>query len=234
MIYVYAICDAASVMACGTHGIGDHPVELRAAGGVAAAFSETAAGSIPPTADNIWRHELVVEWLMRDRAVLPARFGTALSDVGDVDDLLARNCERLRAALDRVRGCVELGVRVMSVNRPAPTAPKTRLATGREYLQARLEEERSRRAAEALARQVADRVHGRLTPAAAAGTTRVLPTPEFLMAGAYLVRRGSVERFREAVESVSASEPDLRLLCTGPWAPYHFVPELDVREVQLV
>jgi hypothetical protein len=52
------------------------------------------------------------------------------------------------------------------------------------------------------------------------------------MTGAYLVRRESLETFRQTVGEVGKSEPDLRFLCTGPWPPYHFVPELELPEVQ--
>jgi hypothetical protein len=52
------------------------------------------------------------------------------------------------------------------------------------------------------------------------------------MAGAYLVPRERIEEFRRSVTAAGEAEPSLRLLCTGPWPPYHFVPELSLPEVQ--
>ena len=40
---------------------------------------------------------------------------------------------------------------------------------------------------------------------------------------AYLVTRGDVERFKDAVDEHAAGDRGLQLLCTGPWPPYSFV-----------
>ena len=41
------------------------------------------------------------------------------------------------------------------------------------------------------------------------------------------------EHFRGAVERLTGAHRDLRLLCTGPWPPYHFVPAIaDAAEAQ--
>jgi hypothetical protein len=47
-----------------------------------------------------------------------------------------------------------------------------------------------------------------------------------LMVAAYLVPRDRTESFRTRVQELGAAHPTLRLLCTGPWPPYHFVPPL--------
>src|SRR5207237_350798 len=78
----------------------------------------------------------------------------------------------------------------------------------------------------AVARDVASRLHASLAPCAVDSTLRVLPTPRFLMSAAYLVPRERADDFRRRATAAGGSEPSLRLVCTGPWPPYHFVPEL--------
>ena len=232
MIYVYAICDDGSLGAREVRGIGEQRLHVHASHRIGAVYSETSEGALRPTAENVWRHERVIESFMEDRTVLPARFGTVVSDLPALDELVYSNRDRLIVGLDRVRECVELGLRVLA--QPAGQAPNppTHEATGRSYLLARMEHERARRRTEAEAGELAARLHERLTAAADAATLRVLPTPQFLMTAAYLVRREAIEAFRRQVVDAGAERPSLRLLCTGPWPPYHFVPELVLPAVQ--
>ena len=59
---------------------------------------------------------------------------------------------------------------------------------------------------------------------------RLLATPQLLLSGAYLVSRERTDEFRRCVESLGRDHPDLRILCTGPWPPYHFTPALEPAE----
>ena len=230
MIYVYAICDDARQLPDGVPGIGNGPLRACDADGVAAVFSECAGESIPPTPQNVLRHEHVVEALMSRLAVLPVRFGTVLRGPRALGDLLSLNRNPILTALTRVSGCVELGVRVLANQPPErPTPPQT---SGRAYLIAKLRNEQARRDFERSAAETAADVHARLTPLAADASMRVTPTPRFLMTGAYLLRRDAVDPFRRLVAELSESDPRPRLLCTGPWPPYHFVPELQIPEAQ--
>jgi hypothetical protein len=94
-------------------------------------------------------NERVVERIMADRAVLPMRFGNKLRDDGALREMLAARQEEVRATPDRVRGRVELGVRVMQPldtqsdgNAIADSAPGSAVTTGREYLEAKLRDGR--------------------------------------------------------------------------------------------
>ena len=53
-----------------------------------------------PTADHVWRHEQVIEHLMTDHAVLPARFGTTFGD----DGKLAAQAAKLGKPMAEVAG----------------------------------------------------------------------------------------------------------------------------------
>ncbi|MBI5956606.1 MAG: GvpL/GvpF family gas vesicle protein [Chloroflexi bacterium] len=202
---------------------------------IAAVVSTLTSAKVQPTEANLWLHETVVEALMVDRAVLPVRFGTVLANEAAVQAVLTAHHADFVANLKRVRGRVELGLRVLweieeqgsggageQGGTPAPSHLR-REGSGRSYLLARLAEERQvwarRRRAEALAAEI----HAPLARLAAEDTRQVLITPRLLLTAAYLVDRDQVATFRQEVEALSAAYPALRFLCTGPWPPYSFV-----------
>lgn len=241
MVYVYAVIDTPPDAIGGITGIDDQPLSVRDRDGVGIVFGDCPGGTPRPTRNNAWRHEQVAEQLMARHALLPARFGTVLADADAVAESLARNHGALVEGLRRVRGCVELGVRVMWAEgaipgAAVPAAPPidTPGASGRAFLAARLEQEQRRRERVRRAAELAGALDESFRAVAADGTFRVLPSAMFVMTGAYLVPRGSTDEFRRRVEEAGAAHPDARLLCTGPWAPYHFVPAVTTSEVQCV
>src|SRR5918912_3990495 len=93
---------------------------------------------IAPQEAAIVAHAAVVEALAGSNdAVLPARFGGGYRDSDSLRRELGERATELAAALGRVRGCVELGVRVLA---PARQAEPT--ASGTDYMSARLEHRR--------------------------------------------------------------------------------------------
>jgi hypothetical protein len=64
------------------------------------------------TEEALWRHEEIVEALMDGRDLLPVRYGTRVADEAEAARAVAARREELRAALDHVRGAVELSLRV--------------------------------------------------------------------------------------------------------------------------
>jgi hypothetical protein len=207
VIGIYAITDAppATMPATG---------DLRAVdcGGLVAFCGPGGERSV--TADRLWRHEQVVETLMKTCDLLPVRYGMQVEDEPTAARVLARRRAELLEALDRVRGAVELSVRVAGEPREADAVAP---ASGAEYLRAK---------ARAAARddQIADRVHKPLERMARAGRRRPGRGRELLCA-AYLVDREAVAQFGERVAQLQREHPDLKVLCTGPWPPYSFVGE---------
>jgi len=92
------------------------PVRLIRAGGLGALCAP--ASSEPADSDALWRHEELVEELMAERALLPVRFGTRVSGEDEIAALLAERRDEFAAALEHVRGAVELAVRVQPSGAP--------------------------------------------------------------------------------------------------------------------
>jgi hypothetical protein len=157
------------------------------------------------SAEALWRREALLEALMEDRDLLPVRFGTRVADEAAAAQAVAGRGEELRAGLDRVRGAVELAVRVRSQtgDEPPPAA-----ASGRDYIAARAGRSRS-----------AMRIH---EPLAALARESVVQHGEELLRAAYLVERDAVDPFAGQVRALQQEHPELALVCTGPWPPYSF------------
>jgi Gas vesicle synthesis protein GvpL/GvpF len=192
------------------------PLSAVASHGLALVCAPAAHVEVSP--EVLWRHEEVVEALMEDRDLLPVRFGTRLDDETAAARALGERHEALASALDRVRGAVELSVRVLGERSgeadPDPPDP----VTGAEYL-------RAKAAAAAGERSALRSVHEPLASRARESKRLAARDRHELLRAAYLVDRSAVEPFVEQVSRLQHANPRLRLLCTGPWPPYSFTGE---------
>jgi Gas vesicle synthesis protein GvpL/GvpF len=156
------------------------------------------------TPEALWRHEELLEELMRECDLLPVRYGTVVADEDAVARAVTGRRDELAAALERVRGAIELALRV----EPRTPPPPVEAASGSEYM-------RAKAARLATARELHE-------PLAARSRAAVVKPGHELLRAAYLVERGSVDAFVAAVREQQRARPDLALLCTGPWPPYSF------------
>jgi hypothetical protein len=208
--------------------------------GLAAVLSEWPEASVRRGTDSVdpdlvWQHEHVIERIMAQRPVLPVRFGTVLAGDERVREVLAKRAPAMRADLDHVSGCVELGVRVLwdppampSVSETADAAVQESgavesKALGTRYLLRRAAAEQARRGVQQSAQELAGELSRALCARAVDTRQTVLQTERMLLNAAFLVREAETSEFFAAVETLRASHRELAFLCTGPWPPYHFV-----------
>jgi hypothetical protein len=238
-IYLYAIIDRPTTELPRTEGIEGACAHLVVSGAIAAVVSPVRTMRLAPAPENLWRHEAVIEALMQERAVLPARFGSVAPNEDAVCAALATHHDAFVDNLRFVAGRVEVGLRVLwadegreaeeveqmlkhNASTPLPPYPPTS-GIGRSYILARLAEERATQERRALAKDRAAALHSPLEQLAIACTQRVLATPRLLLTAAYLIEREQIDEFKAEVTRLSLAHPDLRLLSSGPWPPYHFV-----------
>ena len=208
-LHVYALTEHPAKLPA-TAGIDGAAIQSVQVDGFDAIVSDVAAAATEPA---ILAHARIVdELLAANDAVLPARFGRGIDDVAALNETIRGREERLRDALDQVRGNVEIGLRVTN------TASRERAdaaTSGHAYLASRLAEVQS-------AERAAQEIHEPLASTARAATVNVLATPDLLLSASYLIARGDVDAFRERVEELDSEHPALTFVCTGPWPPYSF------------
>jgi hypothetical protein len=213
-LIMYAVAESHAGGIAG-EGVDGRPLRAVADGGLSVVVGDYDATGRTPSQDELWAYERVIEQLMASRAVLPARYGSLFaSDVGAREMLRERTSE-LTEALERVRGAVELALRACWT---ADCTPDTTAATenpGTGYMRGQLER-RDR------ARQVASELDS-LRALARESRVRLSPEPEVPVAAAYLVDRDRVGEFVQLVGELGDANPELDLVCTGPWPPYSFV-----------
>jgi hypothetical protein len=216
MIWVYGICDRPDLPPPRRRGLAEAPLDGLREGQLLAVFTRHARFVGDPAPDALWAHERVVERLMADRTVLPMRFGSTVASDDAVRRMLVERQASFLAMLARIRGRVELGIRVLEVA-PGPERAEVAVAaapaaTGRDYLLAKLQN----------GRRTAD-LDEPLSGLAVEMRRQVPRSADEVLRGSYLVERPAVGRFRAAVERLQGAHPELAILCTGPWPPYSFV-----------
>lgn len=222
---------------------GEGPVYTIPHRGLAAVVSDVVGEFPLPryelTRKNVRGHQAVVDRVMQTSDILPTRLGTVLrSPQSVVEDLLEKRWAELGGALERIAGCVELGLKVtwtelQRVFREIVAADRDlralrdRLAKHPRAvtLEARLE--LGGRAAQALAAKVereADELVAALEPQALS-VCRNEPISELMVLNvAFLVDRRRIEAFEAAVQDLDRANGErVDFLLAGPLPPYTFV-----------
>ena len=210
MIHVYGIVDELESLPS-VGGVDDAPLERRQVDDLELVVSEVPRGEV--TQEAVLRHAEVIEALLgKSRAVLPAQFSRPFAGDEELVAAVTAKASELGERLQRVRGCVELGLRVVA---PAvESGPEAE--SGADYLRARLDEEQRRSRLVAALDEPLARL-SQETASGAAGST--------VIERAYLVREEDVSAFLDTVRELQAAHPELSLACTGPWPPYSFGAE---------
>jgi Gas vesicle synthesis protein GvpL/GvpF len=221
MIWVYGICERPDLPAPRRRGLAQAPLDSVREGALLAVISRHVHPPDEPALDALWVHERVVERLMEDRAVLPMRFASKAPDEATLREVLAERQDSFLAALDLVRGRVEVAVRAIrreewSGGSDRLGAPRIATASGHDYLLSKLQDGRR-------TEQAAATIHEPLAALAVHSRRQRPRTAEEVLRAAYLVDRGALPRFRSAVERLQRANGGTAILCTGPWPPYSFV-----------
>lgn len=154
-----------------------------------------------PGGQTLWAYESVIERLIDNCTLLPARFGATATCEREITDMLVARRVELTAALERVRCAVEFAVHAAPAT--AITDSTDADGPGTAYLRRRLSERlRTRELATQVGAAAGDLVRAERT-----GSTGSV---------AYLVAQSAAEDFVQRTTAVGAT-------VTGPWPPYSFV-----------
>ena len=235
MIYLYAICDQYAAPPEAVHGVDLAQLSTLCYEGLSAIVSKTDLADIAPTPQRLWQHERVVEALMYKRSVLPARFATVFESEDEVIDQLRIYQKHYEAELARVRGCVELGLRVLRMVEPPAledrddkdSIPSPDLLAseknGRTFHIALRAAEMQRDALRRRDESLGEILNRSLIINATDHISRVESQTGTVLKASYLVPHSRLSEMQNAVHRLRETYKNLHFLCTGPWPPYHFV-----------
>lgn len=236
--YVFGVVEAAAASPEGARLVEEGPLAAVVAAVSLDDFGEDALAE--RLNDRTWleqhvrAHEDLLLRVAEATTVVPFRFGAVYRELDDVAGMLRVRRDELLAALDRVRGRVELGVKAW-VDRgrfedslgAAPAAA----SSGRAYLERRRnEQERAQRASELLG-EIARDAHARLLECAVEGVANRPQARELtgreetmILNGAYLVADDGAG-LSQAVRALEDEHGARGLVfeLTGPWPPHNFV-----------
>jgi Gas vesicle synthesis protein GvpL/GvpF len=220
-LYLYTLLDEPPSGPLG-EGLAGEPLRLVRHGGLLAAVGERPSPPAPGV-HAFSEHDAVVRRLAgMASAVLPARFGEWFPSEEALAEKLAPRAGELARALDLVRGCVQMTLRVFgepaSPTIPGPEAGAS-LGPGARYLaERRREQERMRSLPEI------DPLRAVLEPLVRAERTERHSAAPLLGTAYHLVPRDRTAEYLAALEEGRARLPDHRVQASGPWPPYAFAP----------
>lgn len=212
-LYVYCVAEQIDPPAEPVSGISGARVDVLDLEGFSLLVSEFAGDTIPVTRDNVLAHAAAVRSILSKTTPLPLRFGT-VSDEQRLRSYLASHQQALEAQLAHVRGCVEMGVKIIW-NTDQPDVDSSSDGPGARFLK-----EKQLRAGRA--REVGAWLHEQLRPLIKDEQVSLAPTEKLIIAAAHLVERDAIAKYRDQLAEARKLREELHFLVSGPWPPYSF------------
>jgi hypothetical protein len=205
--YLYAVVDGLPAGWRPPPPVAGQRVERRSLDDLLLLFS--TAPLVPPAspATLALHHDVVASALDAD-GLVPFRYGTVVASA-DADGWLARERGTIDGALARVRGCVEMSVKLLRLDAGGPPSGVGAAPPDEGRLQA-------------LAEHLVERAglaQWRYRPAGSAGNV--------VASVAFLLPRGELGDFLARIAPVASRAVGVAVVPTGPWPAYSFVPGFD-------
>lgn len=215
----------------GVAGLGGAMPRLICQGAIAAVVSEFEEATVPVTHENVLAHERVVSGVLATTTPLPFRFGT-IASAERIQSYVASQTSSLKAALERVRGAVEMSIKIIwhaEENWREALASKivsegnaAATGAGTKFLLAKQREIMGDEQLKERAEELSAWLEELLKPVVKASSVQLRPAESLVIAASHLVERAHVDAYRRQVENARREQPELRFLTSGPWPPYSF------------
>ena len=185
------------------------------------------------TRENIFAHENIIHQILTRTTPLPFRFGMVISEAR-LESYVAAHKQALLAQLSRVRGTVEMSVKIIwdaeALKRAAAESTEGQrvksaaemIGPGAAFLAAKRREVAGDEALRKQAGEIARWLEQRLGETVRESSVRVCPTEGMALAAAHLVERARLDQYRARIAGARQERADLRFLTSGAWAPYSF------------
>jgi Gas vesicle synthesis protein GvpL/GvpF len=248
-VWVYAVAEPVTVASLGQlTGVGGGPVRTVAAAGLAAvaedvglaAFGEEALRhnleDLPWLEATARAHHRVIDVVAQQGPLVPMRLATVYSSDETIAATLAERSADFRAALVRIGGRKEWGVKAYAVQpseRSAATggtgSASQAAGAGTAYLRRRRDQLTAQKDARRETLANVEIIHGELSRYAAESRLHPPQAPQLsgstelmILNAAYLLDDERAEGFAALAATLGEHYPAVRLELTGPWPPYSF------------
>lgn len=236
--YIYGIIrasEAPRIDADVPNGLNDAELSVIQAGSVAAIVSPSEICRLRPQRRLLAAHQNVVDWISRERSLLPVAFGLIADSEDDVKALLTKHQDVLSTQLDVVDGRIEMTVtlnwavenifqffvdrhqdlREARESLASGNASRDQLIAVGQLFERLQAEERERLSAEVIAGFEKMTVQVENQP----------PKDETqIFRAAFLIARNDVEAFESQVYEIAKGfDENFSFSFNGPWPPYSFV-----------
>ncbi len=236
-IYLYAVIAGPADRTYGPIGIDDRPVYAISHGKVAGVVSDLPQRALRPERRHLAAHQRVLKRLLEDNTPMPMSFGVIADGPANIRRTLAINEDVLADRLERVRGRVEMALRVrwdvpdLFAHLVARHA-ELRAARDRAFGGDREPSHEERLALGRLVEQLlaadraaaAEQIEQTLRPHCVELKDSKIRDERELISLACLIERGTEDAFAQGVVA-AASHFDASYCFdyNGPWAPHSFV-----------
>ncbi len=149
--------------------------------------------SIEPNEENLRSHSRALSRVLEDFTIIPSEFGTVIGSEKILMQLMVKCYRAVLATFKIVNGTAELGIKIIS-------GDKTKVDHGK--IDALINDLKS------VSNQVSfgDRFSERIA-----------------LNASFLVKKGDYDVFSDKIDEFNKACPDIKVLYSGPWAPYNFV-----------
>lgn len=171
-------------------------------------------------------HAHVISECFRTTTVLPFRFGTVFDNEDALRRAVRANHKTFLETVSRLRGKSEMHVKVMLRDEsPALVDVELPAVVGAEYL-TRLRQKAAReREQQTKARAVSLQVHKLFNPLDEDISCKKVDSGAIVLDIAHLIDSSAVEKYQNRCSTVARQLREYEVSISGPWPPYHFMPE---------
>lgn len=234
-LYAYCVSDEVTTDAIeSVVGLAGEKPRLIERAGLKAVISDFKDEQVAITRENVLAHERVVRRVLVQTTPLPFRFATLVGETR-LESYLDSQQENLLSQLERMRGCVEMSVKVIwkqemvrdealrQEERNLSSREREKLAgRGAMFLATKRREILGDAALKQRAEEIADWLNRSLAGTVRERQATLQPTQALVLSAAYLVERARLKEYRAALCQAQKERTELHFLTSGAWPPYSF------------
>lgn len=236
---IYAIIDSEHILDIDIKGIDGYPVYIVAYKNISAAVSDINKDSLKVTAEKALVYEEVIECLMADYTLLPMRFGEPVKDDNDIIEILKQHYDEFTLNLTQVKGKLEYGLKALwdiknnkfetDVKDLSKVDEPKEGSCYKKYLLDKLKEHKANEAVIKRSEQIIESINKPLADLSFLSKLKKMTTPKLVLDAVYLVEKEKKEIFVQKAEELKATNGELDFLLTGPWPPFNFAGNYNLK-----